>query len=148
MLLNKNIKILIIILSLFTILSIFIYNDYSFTNLYGKIFATIHCDPLGYHLHYTTSDIYHPSIEKLKDDLIAIQAFQGTLGTPVDGFEVTDLRIFKEMYFKGEGKLCIFSLDQNIRVNGIIVNNSELYTVHPNLVNYFFDLFGINDMQP
>ena len=148
MLLNKNLKILIIILSLITILSIFIYNDYSFTNLYGNIFTTIHCDPLGYHFHYTTSDIYDDSIVKLKDDLIAIQSYQGTLGTPVNGFEVTDLRIFKEMFFKGHGKLCIFSLDQNIRVNGIIVNNSELYTVDPNLVHYFFDLFGINDMQP
>jgi hypothetical protein len=144
MLLNKNIKILIIILSLITILSIFIYNDYSFTNLYYNIFTTIHCDPSGYIIHYTSNTIYADSIDQFKDDLICIQSFQGTLGTPVNGFEVTELRIYKEMFFKEHGQLCIFSLEQNLRVNGIIVNNAELYTVHPDLIHSFFDLFGID----
>jgi hypothetical protein len=148
MLLYKNIRILIIILSLIIIiLSIFIYNDYSFTNLYDNIFTTIHCDPSGLNFYYITNNIYADSIDNFKDDLICIQSFQGALGTPVDGYEVTDLRVFKEMFFKGEGQLCIFSPDQNIKVNGIMLNNkTDLYTVHPNLVHHFFDLFGIDNI--
>ena len=148
MLLNKNIKILIIILLLLiTILSIFIYNDYSFTNLYYNIFTTIHCDPSGYNFYYKTNTIYADSISKFKDDLICIQSFQQKLATPVNGYEITDLKTFKEMFFQGYGQLCIFSPDQIIKVNGLIVNNKELYTVDPHLVNYFFELFGIDDLR-
>lgn len=147
MLLNKIIKILIIIFSLITILNIFIYNDYSFTNLYDNIFTTINCDALGYIYDYKTHDIYHDSIEQFKDDLICIQSFQDRLGTPANGYDVTNLKSFKEMFFQGYGKLCIFSPDQVIKVNGIIVNNTDLFTVHPDLVNYFFDLFGIDNLR-
>jgi hypothetical protein len=148
MLLNKNIKILIIILSLITILSIFIYNVYSFTNLYFNYFTTIHChcDPVGYDYFYTTNTIYADSIDNFKDDLICVQSFQESLGTPVNGYDVTNIKVFKEMFFKGEGKLCIFSPDRIIKVNGIILNNAELHTVHPNLVDYIFELFGINNI--
>ena len=128
------------------VLGIFIYilNDYSFTNISSYIFTTIHSDALGAHYIYITNNIFADSISNFKDDLIVIQSHQTSLGTPVNGYEITDLRLFKEFFFKGDGKLCIFSPDHIIKVNGLIVNNTDLYTVHPNLVLYFFDLFGID----
>ena len=139
----KFLAVFVIVLGIF----IYILYDYNFTNISSYIFTTIHSDALGWDYFYTTNNIYADSINKFKDDLICIQGFQNTLGTPVDGYDVTDLRVFKEMFFKGHGQLCIFSPDRIIKVNGIIVNNTELYTVHPNLVNYFFELFGINNLR-
>lgn len=148
MLLNKKLLIIILGLVIVSGMLIYILNDNSFTNLFDYIFTTIHSDPTGFVYYYTTNDIYADSIAKFKDDLIFIQSFQQSLGIPVDGYEVTDLKVFKEMFFKGHGQLCIFSPDQIIKVNGIILNKTELYTVHPHLVDYFFELFGINDIRP
>lgn len=140
----KKVNLKVLFLAVFVIvLGIYILYDYSFTNIFNSIFTNIHSDVVGYHLEYTTNHIYADSIDNFKDDLIVIQSQQGFLGIPVDGYDVTDLKTFKEMFFKGYGKLCIFSPDQQIKVNGLIVNNTDLYTVHPNLVDYFFELFGI-----
>jgi hypothetical protein len=145
MLQNKNIKILIIILGLITILSIFIYNlnDDSFTNLHNYIFRTIYSDVVGYHFDFITNDFYTCTVDKFRDDLICIQSLQDTLGTPNDGYEIKEYRLFKEMFFKGHGKLCIFSPDQINKVNGLIINNVILHTVDPVVVDEFLELFNI-----
>jgi hypothetical protein len=147
--LNKKISwVKFIIVSLVTVIisGIFIYNidDDSFTNFYNSIFTTIYCDAAGIDYTYVSNTVYVDQVVKFRDDLICIHSFQHLLNNPVEAYEITDFTLYRDMLFKGDGKLCIFTPDQIIIVNGLIVNNTDLYTVHPDLVFKLFDLFGID----
>lgn len=138
---KNNIKILIIILYLITILSIFIYMDYSFTNLFPNLFTTVNCD-LDFEglVNHIINGIMNLNLDDLMVMLSNLEFLQNLVGVPQNGYDIglNNTALFFELLFQ-HNNLSVELID-GVYLNVIFVENTP-YTVHPDLIDFLISLF-------